>query len=467
VALVRAAFYHSQSGAGILADTMTRQVQYCIASDGTRLAYAVEGEGVPFVFIPGWVSHLELDDKIAEAMGTREADAGIRFVTMDKRGNGLSERHPADVSLESRVTDLETVVEAIGLEKFALGGLSEGGPVAIAYAVRHPEQVEKLVILGSYADGSRIGGSQEMRDAVRSVVKAEWGMASRVMAELFVGPDSIMDIDAFAAYQQAAADPEEALAIIDAAIEIDVRALLPQITAPTLVVHHRADRIVPIELGQEVAAGIPGARFASYPGAHIPSPDEFRESWTEVTDFVRGGPVPQAAAEPAPSAFRTVLFTDLVGHTKMMSRLGDQKGRDVLREHERVTRETLAANSGTEVKTMGDGFMASFTSVTKAVECAVALQKAFDYPEESANEPLHVRIGLNAGEPIEEDGDLFGATVILAARIAAKADGGEILVSDVVRGLCSGKGFLFADRGEFVARGFEESVRIFQVSWQP
>ncbi|HEY5640710.1 MAG TPA: alpha/beta fold hydrolase [Dehalococcoidia bacterium] len=444
---------------------MARQVQYCTAKDGTRLAYAVGGAGVPFVFVPGWVSHLELDDQFADLIG-RTADDGILFVTMDKRGNGLSERHPPDVSLESRVSDLETVTEAVGLDKFALGGLSEGGPVAIAYAARHPEQVEKLVIVGSYADGSKLAGSEEMRDAVRSVVKAEWGMASRVMAELFVGPDSLMDINAFAAYQQAAADPEEALAIIDAAIEIDVRDLLAQITAPTLVVHHREDRIVPIELGQQVAAGIPGARFVSFPGAHIASPEQLRESFEVINDFVRGGPAAPAPEEPSASAFRTVLFSDLVGHTEMMSRLGDERGREVLREQERITRETLAAHGGTEVKTMGDGFMASFTSVTRAVECAVALQKAFSERNAGASEPLHVRVGLNAGEPIEEEGDLFGSTVILASRLAAKAGGGEILASDVVRGLCSGKGFLFADCGEFVAKGFEEPVRVFQVSWQ-
>ncbi|HUF54892.1 MAG TPA: adenylate/guanylate cyclase domain-containing protein, partial [Dehalococcoidia bacterium] len=132
-------------------------------------------------------------------------------------------------------------------------------------------------------------------------------------------------------------------------------------------------------------------------------------------------------------------------------RLGDERGRAVLREHERITREVLAAYGGTEVKSMGDGFMASFGSVTKAVECAVALQRAF---ADRDGEPLDVRVGLNAGEPIEEDGDLFGATVILASRIAAKAEGGEILVADTVRGLCSGKGFLFADRGEFRGQGF-------------
>jgi class 3 adenylate cyclase len=147
----------------------------------------------------------------------------------------------------------------------------------------------------------------------------------------------------------------------------------------------------------------------------------------------------------------------------MMSRLGDDAGRAVLREHERLTREVLDAHGGTEVKTMGDGFMASFTSVTQTVECAIALQQAFASRD---GEPLAVRVGINAGEPIEEDGDLFGATVILAARIAAKADGGEILVADTVRGLCTGKGFLFSDRGEFVAKGMEEPVRVYEVSWQ-
>jgi class 3 adenylate cyclase len=147
----------------------------------------------------------------------------------------------------------------------------------------------------------------------------------------------------------------------------------------------------------------------------------------------------------------------------MMSRLGDDRGRDVLREHEQITREALTEHGGSEVKTMGDGFMASFGSVTKAVECAVALQRAL---AEREGEPLSVRVGLNAGEPIEEDGDLFGATVILASRIAAKANGSEILVSDTVRGLCSGKGILFADRGEFVAKGFEDPVRLYEVRWR-
>ena len=154
----------------------------------------------------------------------------------------------------------------------------------------------------------------------------------------------------------------------------------------------------------------------------------------------------------------------------MMQRLGDEHGRDVLREHERITREALLAHGGSEVKTMGDGFMASFGSVTQAMDCAIALQRAFaahnaDVGPTHAS-PLHVRVGLNAGEPIAEEGDLFGATVILAARIAAKAEGGEILIPEPVRHLLAGKSFTFADRGEFAMKGFDDAVRLYEVRWR-
>jgi class 3 adenylate cyclase len=200
----------------------------------------------------------------------------------------------------------------------------------------------------------------------------------------------------------------------------------------------------------------------------FPTGEAVEPALAAIAEFERGitGRTEDDPDAVAGSAFRTVLFTDIVGHTEMMQRLGDAKGRDVLREHERITRETLKSHGGAEVKTMGDGFMASFGSVTSAMECAIALQRAFAAHTESMPEPLHVRIGLNAGEPIEEDGDLFGATVILASRIAAKAGAGEILVPDTVRGLLSGKGFMFSDRGEFVPKGFDEGVRLWDVRWQ-
>ena len=185
-----------------------------------------------------------------------------------------------------------------------------------------------------------------------------------------------------------------------------------------------------------------------------------------------GEPEEAARERPAPAAIglATILFTDIEGSTAMTQRLGDAKAREVMREHERITRECLRAHGGSEVKTMGDGFMASFGSAVKALECAIAVQRAF--AEHSAGgEAIRVRIGLNAGEPIAEDdpdgrGDLFGTAVIRAARIAALAQGGEILVANVVRELAEGKGFLFGDRGEVALRGFDDPVRLFEVRWR-
>ncbi len=169
---------------------------------------------------------------------------------------------------------------------------------------------------------------------------------------------------------------------------------------------------------------------------------------------------------PAPSGLLTILFTDVEASTALTQRLGDARARELLREHERMVREALKAHGGAEVKTMGDGFMASFSSATKSLECAITMQRAFAEYNESAEEPIKVRVGLNAGEPIAEDADLFGTAVNEAARITATAKGGEILVSNVVRELAKGKDFLFADRGEANLKGFDEPVRLYEVRWR-
>ena len=226
------------------------------------------------------------------------------------------------------------------------------------------------------------------------------------------------------------------------------------------------DSLLPTQLQKAMAAAIPNARMLR---AEMTWDAIGETAMQQILTFLGAPPMPRvvpASTTRDGSGVRAVLFTDIVGHTEMMQRLGDAKGRDVLREHERITRETLKAHGGAEVKTMGDGFMASFGRVTSAMECAIALQRAFAAHTESMPEPLHVRVGLNAGEPIEEDGDLFGATVILASRIAAKAGAGEILVPETVRGLLSGKGFVFGDRGEFVPKGFDEGVRLWDVRWR-
>jgi class 3 adenylate cyclase len=247
---------------------------------------------------------------------------------------------------------------------------------------------------------------------------------------------------------------------------LDLTAVLPRIQVPTLVLHRRGDRITPLSAARAAAAMIPDARFVLLEGdiayAWLGDPSYVEK----VSEFCREG---RAGSEQAPttgSPFRTVLFTDLADHTAMMQRLGDQKGREVLREHERITREVLARHGGAEVKAMGDGFMASFGSAQSALGCAIGLQQAFAVSGVLAgHEEVRLHIGVNAGEPIEEEDDLFGASVILASRVASKARGGQILVTNVVRELVAGKGFVFADAGEFEMKGFEEPVRLYEVSW--
>jgi class 3 adenylate cyclase len=255
------------------------------------------------------------------------------------------------------------------------------------------------------------------------------------------------------------------------------------------VLHRIADPAIPFSAGQKLAAEIPNCRFVPLAGkGHLFCLGDYSDILHAVDEFLgdrhdaaRASTAVSLASRPARgSSVRTVLFTDLVGHTAMMQRLGDARGREVLREHERITRETLRAHGGTEIKTDGDSFMVSFGSVTSAVECAVALQRRFSAWNDERADPdkdgpegaslrgavLDVRMGLNAGEPIEEDGDLFGATVILASRIKEQAGAGEILIPETVRGLLSGKGFIFSDRGEFLPKGFEDGVRLFEVRWR-
>jgi len=257
------------------------------------------------------------------------------------------------------------------------------------------------------------------------------------------------------AYFRECVTQQEALAAMQSLREIDVSDDLSQVKAPTLVVHLRASQFMDLNVAKSLTANIPNARLVIV--------EEPEQAAAVMKGFVGEG----EETEPTePGAFRTVLFTDVEASTALTQRLGDAKARELLREHERMVREALKAHGGSEVKTMGDGFMASFSSATKALECAIAMQRAFAERNEAAEEPIKVRVGLNAGEPIAEEKDLFGTAVNEAARITAAAQGGEILVADVVRQLTKGKDFLFADRGETSLRGFEDPVRLFELRWQ-
>ena len=290
-------------------------------------------------------------------------------------------------------------------------------------------------------------------------------MGSSALASIFVPSGEPTMAAFFTELQKRAASGEMAARIIEEGEGLDITHLLSEVKTPTLVVHRRDDRVVPVELGREMASLIPGARLATLEGdIHPPYWGDTNKILEVIAEFL-GDEFPYNETDTAQGALKLVLFTDVAGSTALTERLGDEKARKLLREHERITREALNAYGGLEVKTMGDSFMASFSSAAKALECAIAMQRAFAEHNESADEPIMVRVGLNAGEPIAEDEDLFGMAVNLAARIAAKAEGGEILTSDTVRGLVAGKKFLFSDRGETAMRGFEDPVRVYELRW--
>jgi class 3 adenylate cyclase/pimeloyl-ACP methyl ester carboxylesterase len=447
--------------------TMEPRIQYARTTDGYSIAFTVSGSGPPLLHMPQPVfstvqaraaipAYRALDQRIEQS---------FRVVRYDSRGCGLSTRKIDNLRLDELLRDAEAVVDKLGLEEFSIFAEFDSGPPAIAIAHRYPDRVKKLVLWCSWARSLDVLD----KDAWLALNQLLDYNLQLYLETIVQGSVSGTGLDPREVVQPVLSGVDQAslkIAVTDF-WSLDVSELVGELKCPCLVMH-RQGLFFPAEQSARLAAAIPDGRLIVLPGpGGVPWAGETGPVIDALEEFL----LPEREKKtPLPSAFRTILFTDLVGHTEMMSRLGDERGRAVLRDHERITRDVLKAHGGTEVKTMGDGFMASFGSVTRAVESAIALQRAFAERNSSARsealEGLSVRVGLNAGEPIEEEGDLFGATVILASRIAAKAEGGEILVADTVRGLCSGKGFLFADRGEFVAKGFEEPVRVFEVRWR-
>ncbi|HEY5625258.1 MAG TPA: adenylate/guanylate cyclase domain-containing protein [Dehalococcoidia bacterium] len=440
---------------------MEQQIRFCTSADGTRIAYTTMGEGPPLVYVSGWMGSVERDVALLKALGR-----GRLLVSSDRRGVGASQRDVDDVSLEPQVADVAAVVDRLELRTFDLFGLAEGAAISVAYAAQHADRVSGLALWGSYPCGEEVTGGTSTRGLVELIL-GNWSLARRALADV-IFPAGPIEMQRWLSNSfRELVSPEVAAKHVKFWSSADVRPYLSQVRAPTLVIHRRNERNTPISAGRRVAASIPDARFVAIEGE---SPWVFEEDaetlMRAINEFLSEGEESAPVSGLAAEDIHTILFTDVEGSTALTDRLGDAKARDLLREHERITREALKTHSGSEVKTMGDGFMASFSSATKALECAMALQRAFAQRNESAEEPILVRVGLNAGEPIAEDDDLFGASVNRAARIAAMAQGGEILVANVVRELAEGKEFMFGDRGETALRGFDDPVRLFEVRWR-
>jgi pimeloyl-ACP methyl ester carboxylesterase len=389
------------------------RIGYVTTSDGVRIAYSRQGRGRPLVWLTNPpFSHIQLEERgplarivIAPLL---EVFTTVRF---DPRGMGLSQRPIDDFSLGARMRDLEAVVEALGCESLILSGTGNNIALAISYTASHPERVSHLILREPIGQGER-----SRQRALRSLFAADWEMFAENVASLAYGWSS-PDAREYAKVLRASITREQAALAYGAMAEVDPLAAAPFVNTPTLVTCFEPDFNSKHEMAMALASAIPNARLAIFPGLVRDTIGE----WTRtLSDFLGIALAPEHRATPSSaSSFRTILFTDLVDHTAMLQRLGDVAGREILRAHEGLVRDALRTAGGEEVKTEGDAFMASFASAGSAVACAIEIQRALAAHNSTANEALHVRIGLNAGEPIADEGDYFGSSVNLAARIAA------------------------------------------------
>ena len=451
---------------------MPHSVQFASTSDGVGIAYWAIGDGIPLVIPPIIVtSHLEMELQIPSRRAVYEGLArDARVVRYECRGMGMSQRDAIDFSVDAAMRDLEAVVDKLGLETFALLRLPSSGDVCFAYAAAHPERVSHLIVWEGHSVQDDLDPPRRKQiEAIEPVLDQSWDLYVRIRGRIIAGWDG-SNAPIIESILRETHTPASMRAMNEALMATDPARYLKSIEAPTMVMYRGGIRARE-DNARLFASQIQNSQLVMVREPSIgPYPNETAVG--EMLTFLHPERKPREGFffemehdHDYDSALRVILFTDLEKHTAMMQRLGDERGRALLREHEIITREALASYGGSEVKTMGDSFMASFGSATRALECAIAIQKAFADRNASADEPLRVRCGLSAGEPIAEDDDLFGSSVILAARIADQAKGGEIVLANVVRELAAGKGFLFSDRGEEMLRGFEDPVRLYELKW--
>jgi class 3 adenylate cyclase/pimeloyl-ACP methyl ester carboxylesterase len=419
-------------------------------SGDASIDYQALGEGpIDLVVVNGPASHLELIwEEPATGRCLERLASFSRLVLFDRRGTGLSDPVSRPPTLERQMDDLRAVLDAVGVERTAIWGASDLGLSAL-FAGTLPERVTALV-LSSVAP---IGGSSlnpEVRQQFLDAIENNWGDGTlmHVFAPSQVGNPAFEEW--WGRMQRSAVSPGMARQLMDMLAETDLRAILPTIRVPTLVTHCTDDRYIPVEHGREVAALIPGARFIEYPG-------EDNYGWTDasriddVEEFLTGRRPPGEIDR----VLATVLFTDIVGSTEHASRLGDGRWRALLDEHNTVVRSELDRWRGTEVKTIGDGFLATFDGPARAVQCAAGIVDSV------SPLGLAVRAGVHTGECELIAGDVAGIAVHIGARVMGCAVAGEVLASSTVRDLVVGSGLRFSDRGLHELKGVPDEWRLY------
>jgi pimeloyl-ACP methyl ester carboxylesterase len=440
------------------------ETRYARSGD-VNIAYQVVGDGpLDLVLVHGWVQSFDSSREIEplERFYRRLASFS-RLILFDKRGVGLSDRVPPDdlPTLETRMDDMRAVLDAVGVERAALLGHSEGGSMCALFAATYPERTQALVMAGSvartrWAPDYPLGATDEEIEELVSSILEHWG--ADVIRSLFqqLAPSIARDEELVQAHTRAAlraASPAAAAALTRMSAMIDIRHVLSAIRTPTLVMHRADELLAPASryLGER----IPGARIVELPGAdHMPWLGDQDAALDEIEEFLTG-------VRPHPALDRvlaTVLFTDIVGSTELAADLGDRRWRVLLEQHHTLVRRELSRFRGRELDTAGDGFLATFDGPARAVACAVSIRDG------ARSLGLQIRFGLHTGELELAGPEIRGIAVHTGARVAAKAGPGEVLTSSTVKDLVAGSGLEFEDRGTHELKGVPGEWRLYAVS---
>ena len=434
---------------------MLPEIRY--AKSGTvRIAYQTVGSGpLDLVFVPGFISNLDhawYDPSLAHFLSRLASFS--RLILFDKRGTGLSDRTERLPSLEERMDDVHAVMDAVSCERAALFGISEGGAMSMLFAATYPERTQGLVLYGTYGHFPSWVLPAEKFEGFIDLIERHWGTGESL--HIFA-PSKVSDEPFrrwWARFERLGASPSAAIALMRMNNEIDIRHVLPSIRVPTLVLHRSEDRRVNVAAGRFLGRSIPGARYVEMPGIdHVVWIGDGDRVADEVEEFLTGS----RAAIEVDRVLTTVLFTDIVDSTRRAAELGDRRWRLLLEQHDEMARREIARYRGRPIKTLGDGFLATFDGPARAVRCARGIAESV--------RPLGIAIrgGVHTGEVELVEGDVRGIAVHTASRVAGIAAPGEILVSNTVRDLVAGSGLQFRDHGSHALKGLPEELRLFSV----
>ncbi len=442
---------------------MAPQTRYARSGD-IHIAYQVVGEGpIDLVYVPSWISAVEhYWEEPSVARYFRRLASFSRLIMFDRRGSGMSDPLPRAPTLEEQMDDVVAVMDAAGSEQAAVFALLEGGAMAALFAATHPERTTALVL---YEAQPRMSWAPDYEWAMRDEEREEylqgggldtWGDGSRILALSPRSADNLRLRNWYGRLERLAASPGMAAQLMRMHSQVDVRAVLPSITVPTLVLHRAGDQMIDIRHSRYLAEHIPGARMVELPGDEaISFGPEASEELDEIEEFLTG-------ARQAPHSERilaTVMFSDIVDSTTRAAELGDRRWRDLLQSIESSVGRELMRYRGRAVKTMGDGFLATFDGPARAIRCATAIR-------DSARSQfgLEVRSGLHTGEIEMIGNDVGGIAVHIGARVGATAGAGEVLVSGTVKDLVVGSGISFEERGERELKGVPGRWRLYAVA---